>query len=66
MAVFTIQDGLSETQRVLLLLFKKDDPVQQAYVFNNAKSIFRDNPENIQQEIIPLILDNIRQWSELI
>lgn len=47
MAVFTIQDDLSETQRVRLLLFKKDDPVQQAYVFNNARNIFKNNPDNI-------------------
>jgi len=27
MAVFTIQEGLTEKQRVRILLFKKDDPI---------------------------------------
>ena len=66
MAVFTIQENLSEKQRVKLLLFKKDDPVQQSYVFQNARNIFRDNLDSIQDEIIPLILENIVQCSEYI
>ena len=66
MAVFTIQEGLTEKERVKILLFKKDDPLQQQYVFSNARSIFRENVDGIQDEIIPLILDNIKQWSEYI
>lgn len=66
MARFTIQEGLSEKERVKILLFKKDDPLQQAYVFTNARSIFRGNPDQIQHEIIPIILSNIRKWSEYV
>lgn len=64
MAIFTIQDGLSEKQRAKILLFKKDDPLQQSYVFNNAKSVFTGNVDGIQEEIIPLILSNVLKWSE--
>lgn len=56
MAIFTISDGLSEKERAMILLFKKDDPLQQSYVFNNAKSIFTGNPDGVQEAIIPVIL----------
>lgn len=64
MAIFTIADGLSEKERAQILLFKKDDPLQQSYVFNNAKSIFTGNPDEIQETIIPIILQNVLKWSE--
>ena len=35
-------------------------------MFHNAKNIFQHNPDNIQEEIIPLILDNILNWSEYV
>ena len=38
----TIEDGLTEIQRCLLLL-KKPDHDQQSYVFRNCKSIFKSN-----------------------
>ncbi len=47
MQVFTIQENLSEKQRIKILLFKKDDPVQQGYVFSNARNIFKGNVDNI-------------------
>lgn len=47
MAVFTIADNLSEQDRIKILLFKQDDPLQQAYVFTNARSIFKNNPDKI-------------------
>lgn len=64
MAVFTIQEGLSEKERIKILLFKKDDRSQVQYVFNNAKNIFKGNEDSIQDEIIPIILDNILKWPE--
>lgn len=47
MLTFTISDGLSEKQRISILLFKQDDPVQQSYVFQNAKNVFIGNPDNV-------------------
>lgn len=47
MLTFTISDDLSEKERIAILLFKQDDPVQQSYVFQNAKNVFTGNPDNI-------------------
>jgi hypothetical protein len=66
MLTFTISDGLSEKQRISILLFKQDDPVQQSYVFQNAKNVFTGNPDNVQNEIIPIILQNVYLWNELV
>lgn len=38
--------------------------LQQNYVFQNAKSIFRDNIDSIQEELIPLVLSELLKWSE--
>lgn len=64
--MFTLPSNLSEAERIKLLLFKKDDPVQQNYVFLNAKNIFRGNPDNIQEAVIPVILENVQVWNETV
>ena len=64
--MFTLPSNLSEAERIKLLLFKQDDPVQQNYVFLNAKNIFKGNPDNIQEAVIPVILDNVQVWNETV
>lgn len=39
----TLQEDLSEIERVKILLSKKDQPSSQAYVFINAVNIFKGN-----------------------
>ncbi len=47
MKLFTIADDLTEIERIRLLLFKKQDPLQQGYIFSNAKNIFSNNIDSI-------------------
>ena len=58
----SIEDGLTEIQRCLVLL-KKADHDQQSYVFRNCKSIFRGNKQ-AQRELIPKFLEVINKSSE--
>jgi len=58
----TIAEDLTECERIKLLLNKKD-PLQQSYVFLNASNIFKDDLQ-MQQEIIPLILNKLSSYSE--
>ena len=59
---FTIAEDLSEMERIKLLLEKRD-PQQFGYVFLNAVNIFRGDAE-MQAEIIPLLIDKTRGYSE--
>ena len=60
----TLQEDLSEAERIKLLLTRNDQPQQQSYVFANALNIFRGNPDGIQQEVIPLIIKGLPGYSE--
>ena len=53
---------MSECDRIKLLLNKRDSN-QYSYVFHNAVSIFRDDL-NMQREILPLLVEKIRVYSE--
>jgi len=57
-----IEEDLSECDRIKLLLNKRE-PNQYSYVFHNAVSIFRDDL-NMQREILPLLVEKIRVYSE--
>ena len=59
---FTIEEDLSECERIKILLSKKD-PMQYSYVFFNAINIFKDDIE-MQTEIIPLLLDRVEAYGE--
>ena len=59
---FTIQEDLSECERIKLLLNKRD-PNQFGYVFLNAVNIFRNDIE-MQAEIIPILVDKVRTYTE--
>ena len=61
-AKFTIDEDLTECERIKILLAKKD-PTQQGYIFINAINIFRDDIE-MQREIIPLLLEKIQAYGE--
>ena len=58
----TLEEGLSETQRCLVLL-KKPELDQQSYMFRNCRSIFAGNPE-VQQQLLPKVLEIIATSSE--
>jgi hypothetical protein len=64
LASFTLKENLSEKERVRELLLHGKNSLQQNYVFQNAKSIFRDNIDSIQEELIPLVLSELLKWSE--
>ena len=53
---------MSECERIKILLDKRD-PNQFGYVFLNAVNIFRDDTE-MQAEIIPLLVQKIRNYTE--
>lgn len=57
-----IDEDLSECERIKLLLEKRD-PNQYGYVFLNAVSIFRDDPE-MQSEILPILVVKVRGYTE--
>lgn len=59
---FTIEEDLTECERIKLLLSKRD-PNQFSYVFLNAMNIFRDDVE-MQAEILPLLVEKIRTYTE--
>lgn len=59
---YTIEEDLSECDRIKLLLSKRD-PNQFGYVFLNAVNIFRDDLE-MQCEIMPLLVEKIRNYTE--
>ena len=58
----TIEEDLTECERIKLLLSKRD-PNQFSYVFLNAMNIFRDDVE-MQAEILPLLVEKIRTYTE--
>lgn len=63
-ALYAIQDGLTEAGRIKILLGKKD-LLQQGYVFQNALNIFK-NDSSTQQEIIPIILGKLQKFNEVL
>jgi spore coat polysaccharide biosynthesis protein SpsF (cytidylyltransferase family) len=63
----TLQEDLSEADRIIVLLSKKDYPsTLQSYVFHNATNIFKGNPHGIQQAVIPIILKQLGTFGETI
>lgn len=54
MAKFTIPDGLSELERMELLVEKQSD-IQQISVLINLKSLFSDYPDCVDS-VLPIIL----------
>ena len=57
-----LEEGLSETQRCLVLL-KKPELDQQSYMFRNCRGIFTGN-ESVQKQLLPKVLDMIATSSE--
>jgi hypothetical protein len=51
---FTLQEDLTECQRIKALLAKKNN-TQQSYVFLNAINVFKGDSE-MQSQLIPLII----------
>ena len=59
----TLDEGLSEIQRCVILL-KKPEHDQQSYVFRNCRSIFKGNIK-AQRELIPKILVSCHSFFNL-
>ena len=59
---YTIEEDLSECDRIKLLLDKRE-PNQFGYVFLNAVNIFK-NDTDMQREIFPILTDKVRNYTE--
>ena len=59
---YTIDEDLSECDRIKLLLDKRE-PNQFGYVFCNAVNIFK-NDTDMQREIFPILTEKVRNYTE--